>query len=100
MALAKKIGKRNITLAGFLLYSIGSAVCWMFPTNMAIVLVGQFVKNIGGLPCSYIFMALFADVLDHIEWKRSFRVDGIAMSIYNIIAVSSVGIVTVFSICL
>lgn len=92
--LAKKIGKRNITLAGFLLYSIGSAVCWMFPTNMAIVLIGQFVKNIGGLPCSYIFMALFADVLDHIEWKRSFRVDGIAMSIYNIIAVSSVGIVT------
>lgn len=92
--LAKKIGKRNITLLGFVLYSIGSAICWMFPTNMAVVLVGQFIKNIGGLPCSYIFMALFADVLDHIEWKHSFRVDGIAMSVYNIIAVSSIGIVT------
>lgn len=92
--LAKKFGKRNITLAGFILYAIGSAICWMFPTNMVIVLIGQFIKNIGGLPCSYVFMALFADVLDHMEWKHNFRVDGIAMSIYNIIAVSTVGICT------
>ena len=92
--LAKKFGKRNLTAAGFILYALGSAICWIFPTNMAIVLVGQFIKNIGGLPCSYVFMALFADVLDHLEWKNEFRCDGIAMSVYNIIAVSSVGIVT------
>lgn len=92
--LAKKFGKRNVTMAGFVLYAIGSAICWMFPTNMVIVLVGQFIKNIGGLPCSYVFMALFADVLDHMEWKYNFRCDGCAMSIYNIIAVTSVGIVT------
>ena len=92
--LAKKFGKRNITLAGFIIYAIGSAICWMFPTNMVIVLVGQFVKNIGGLPCSYVFMALFADVLDHVEWKVGFRCDGLAMSVYNIIAVAMVGICT------
>lgn len=92
--LAKKFGKRNLTMAGFVLYAIGSAVCWICPTNMVVVLVGQFIKNIGGLPCSYVFMALFADVLDHLEWKHNFRCDGIAMSIYNIIAVTSVGIVT------
>ena len=39
-------------------------------------------------------MALFADVLDHIEWKCGFRCDGISMSVYNIIAVSAVGVVT------
>ena len=92
--LAKKFGKRNLTLAGFVLYSLGSALCWICPTNMVVVLIGQFIKNIGGLPCSYVFMALFADVLDHLEWKHNFRCDGIAMSIYNIIAVTSVGIVT------
>lgn len=92
--LARKFGKRNITLVGFILYAIGSAVCWCFPKNMVIVLIGQFVKNIGGLPCSYVFMALFADVLDHLEWKRGLRCDGTAMSVYNILAVSSVGIVT------
>lgn len=92
--LAKKFGKRNLTMAGFVLYAIGSAICWLCPTNMVVVLVGQFIKNIGGLPCAYVFMALFADVLDHLEWKNNFRCDGIAMSIYNIIAVTSVGIVT------
>lgn len=92
--IAKKFGKRNLTMAGFVLYAIGSAICWICPTNMVVVLVGQFIKNIGGLPCAYVFMALFADVLDHLEWKNNFRCDGIAMSIYNIIAVTSVGIVT------
>jgi GPH family glycoside/pentoside/hexuronide:cation symporter len=83
-----------VTLAGFILYAIGSAICWLFPTNMVIVLIGQFVKNIGGLPCAYVFMALFADVLDHIEWKVGFRCDGVSMSVYNIIAVAMVGICT------
>ena len=46
--LAKKFGKRNLTAAGFVLYGLGSAICWMAPTNMVIVLVGQFIKNIGG----------------------------------------------------
>lgn len=92
--LAKKFGKRNVTLAGFILYAVGGAVCWMFPTNMTVMLIGQFIKNIGGLPCAYVFMALFADVLDHLEWKTGFRSDGIAMSVYNIIAVAMVGICT------
>ena len=58
------------------------------------MLIGQFIKNIGGLPCAYVFMALFADCLDHLEWKTDKRIDGAAMSIYNIIAVAMVGIMT------
>ena len=92
--LAKKFGKRNVTMWGFVLYAIGSLICWIVPTNLVIVLVGQFIKNIGGLPCAYVFMALFADTLDHLEWKSGIRCDGVAMSIYNVIAVALVGIVT------
>lgn len=92
--LAKKFGKRNVMLAGFILYAIGGAICWAFPENMTVMLVGQFIKNIGGLPCTYVFMALFADVLDHLEWKTGFCSDGVAMSVYNIIAVAMVGICT------
>lgn len=92
--LAKKLGKRNLTLLGFLLYAAGSAICWMAPENLVIVLVGQFIKNIGGLPCAYVFMALFADGLDHLEWKSGIRCDGTAMSVYNIIAVAIVGVAT------
>lgn len=92
--LAKKFGKRNVTLVGFLIYSLGSAICWMFPTNMVIVLVGQFIKNMGGLPCAYIFMALFADTLDDAEWRSGFRVDGFAMSVYGVIACVLSGVCT------
>ena len=92
--LAKKFGKRNVTAVGFVIYAIGGLICWLFPYNMTIMHVGQFIKNIGGLPCSYVFMALFADVLDHVEYKNGFRCDGIAMSIYNIIAVAMVGVCT------
>ena len=92
--LAKKFGKRNVTMWGFVIFAIGSLICWLFPHNLIIVLVGQFIKNIGGLPCAYVFMALFADCLDHVEWKSGIRADGTAMSIYNIIAVAMVGIMT------
>ena len=92
--LAKKFGKRNVTLVGFILYAVGGVICWLFPENMTVMLIGQFIKNIGGLPCAYVFMALFADVLDHLEWKTGFRSDGLAMSVYNIIAVAMVGVCT------
>ena len=92
--LAKKFGKRNVTMWGFVLYAIGSLVCWLVPNNLVVVLVGQFIKNIGGLPCAYVFMALFADTLDHLEWKSGIRCDGVAMSVYNVIACALIGIVT------
>lgn len=92
--LAKKFGKKNVTIAGCLLIALGSAICWMFPTNIYIFLVGQFIKNCGGLPGSYIFMALFADGLDHLEWKSGVRCDGASMSFYSIIAVALGGVAT------
>ena len=99
--LAKRFGKRNLTMWGFVLYAIGGIICLLSPRNMVIVLTGQFIKNIGGLPCAYVFMALFADVLDHIEWKYDFRCDGLSTSIYTIIATVCVGVASgVMNLCL
>ena len=85
--IAKRIGKRNVTMFGFLLYALGSFICCLNPHSYVFVLGGQFIKNIGGLPSAYVFMALFADCLDHIEWKSGIRVDGA-------IAVAIVGVAT------
>lgn len=90
--LAKKFGKRNVTRAGFVLYGIGSLICMMNPKSYVVVLVGQFVKNIGGLPCAYVFQALLADVLDHMEWKCGFRVDGFSASMQTIMNTVCLGI--------
>lgn len=99
--LAKKFGKKNVSVAGFVLYAIGSAICWAVPTNMYIVIAGQFIKNIGGLPCAYIFMSLFADSFDHLEWKTGFRSDSLAMSIYSTITVVLLGVgVAILNACL
>ena len=89
--LAKKFGKRNLTMAGLVLYAIGGAICVLFPRNMIMVLVGQFIKNTGGLPCSYVMSALLADMLDHLEWKNDFRCDGISASVQTIIITCSTG---------
>jgi GPH family glycoside/pentoside/hexuronide:cation symporter len=82
--IAKRAGLRNTTLVGFVIVAVGSAICAIVPTSMPIVLVGQFIKNIGCLPASYVFMALFADVLDHCEWRFGFRCDGLSSAIYSI----------------
>ena len=99
--LAKKFGKKNITCIGFIIFSVGSLICCLAPTNMPVVLAGQFVKNMGSLPSAYVFMALFSDALDHMEWKNGFRCDGLAMSVYSTITTAVAGIVTgIFNGCL
>lgn len=90
--LAKKFGKRNVTMWGLVLFALGSVICLIDSRNMVIVLIGQFIKNIGGLPGSYVFMALLADVLDHLEWKYDFRCDGLSTSVYSIIVTVSAGV--------
>ncbi|CAM5645790.1 MFS transporter [Streptomyces pilosus] len=92
--LAKRIGKRNLTFFGVLLTVVGGVICLIDPTDMTTVLIGQFVKNLGTLPMAYVFVALFADTLDHIEWRNGFRVDGVAMSLYSTITVAVLGVST------
>ena len=92
--LVKRFGKKNVTFAGFLIYALGSAICCIAPDNMVIVLIGQFIKNIGGLPCSYVFMALMADCLDNLEWKTGFRSDGVVTATYNIVSTTVTGVGT------
>ncbi len=90
--LAKRVGKAKLTAWGYILNVLGGAICLIAPQNMVIVLIGQFIKNIGGLPCAYVIMALFADMLDHLEWKNGFRCDGISASVYSVIATACMGI--------
>lgn len=83
--LANKFGKKNMVLAGCVVSVAGSLVCLANPYNFALMLAGQILKGFSSIPGAYIMMALFADVLDHLEAKLGYRVDGISMSIYNAI---------------
>lgn len=92
--LTKKFTKQQLMIIGFILYAIGDGICWVvsYPgwfnlthiNKLIIILIGQFLKNAGGIPCVYIWMSLVGDVLDHLEWKARFRCDGITVSLMTI----------------
>lgn len=81
--LANKFGKKNMIVAGCVISVIGSMICMSAPGNFVVVLIGQTFKGFSSIPGAYIMMALFADVLDHLEARFGYRVDGVSMSVYN-----------------
>ena len=83
--LAKKLGKRNSIFLGLVVASAGCLIAMLAPTEWLWVVVGLCLKCLGAAPAVYVMMALFADVLDHIEAKHGFRCDGFSMSLYSII---------------
>ncbi|MFA9378327.1 MAG: MFS transporter [Lachnotalea sp.] len=94
--LAAKFGKRNMIIVGLCFSILGSMVCVISPANFWVVLVGQTFKGIGSIPGAYIMMALFADVLDHLEAKNGFRCDGVSMSAYSAVITAVNGLAVAF----
>lgn len=83
--LANRFGKKNSISAGLLLSSLGCLIALLAPHDWLWVVIGLCLKCLGAAPAVYVMMALFADVLDHIEAKHGFRCDGFSMSLYSII---------------
>ena len=94
--LANKFGKRNMVIVGLVFSIAGSIICVSAPGNFMVVLIGQTFKGIGSIPGAYIMMALFADVLEHLEARFGFRCDGVSMSVYNAILTVVNGLATAF----
>lgn len=43
--LSKKFGKKTVTAIGFILCTIGDIICFLNPSNLIVVLIGQFILN-------------------------------------------------------
>lgn len=89
--LVHKFGKRRVTQIGFGIASIGCLVVLLNPGNLGAVLGGMVIKSIGCLP-TYAMAAFLAEAMDHIEWKRGYRVDGFTASVNTIIVTIAAGI--------
>lgn len=90
--LANKFGKRNVLIGGFLISVIGGIINLIFPMNLTMAIIGQTIKGIGGVPGTYILVALLADILDHLEARFGFRCDGLTMALYSAIAIAASGV--------
>lgn len=94
--LANRFGKKNMVLVGCVVSVAGSLICLGNPYSFEVMLIGQILKGFSSIPGAYIMMALFADVLDHLEARFGYRVDGISMSIYNTILTVINGLAVAF----
>ena len=86
--LTKKFGIKNITVGGYVLVLIGSLLGLFFPDNVVPALIGGFIRNIGWLPNSYIFITLLYYAYDDIEFRSYIRVEGL-MGVGIVVAIQN-----------
>ncbi len=90
--ITKRFGKTATSAVGLALCAVGDIICFIFPKNLYVVLVGQFIMNMGLVPAAYVFPALMASVFDELEWKCGHRCDGSASSVINAMNTIAVGL--------
>ena len=88
--LVRKFGKQKVSVVGYFMAAAGGLIICL-SGNLGGAIGGLLLKSFGLLP-TYVFMALLAEALDHIEWKNGFRADGFSASVYSIILTVSSGI--------
>lgn len=86
--LCNKFGKRLVCMAGMIVGAVGGVIAIMGNGQIIPVAVGVALKCLGSSPACYMILAMLADVIDHIEYKRNIRTDGLTMSIYSSVMVA------------
>lgn len=87
--LANRFGKRKVTFTGMVVGIIGGVIAGLGNGQIIPVAIGVALKCLGSAPACYLILAMLADVIDHIEFKRNIRTDGLTMSIYSSLMVAA-----------
>ena len=87
--LANKFSKRIVTMAGMAIGAAGGVIAGLGSGQIVPVAIGVALKCLGSAPAAYLILAMLADVIDHVEFKRGIRTDGLTMSIYSSIMVAA-----------
>ena len=91
--IVKKIGKRKTMIGGCIIAVIASIPMIFSPGSLGTVLGSLFVKAFGMLP-TYLFVAMMAEAMDHIEWKNGYRCDGFTATMSSVILTVMGGVST------
>lgn len=86
--LCNKFGKRIVCMIGMIIGAVGGIIAILGNGQIIPVAVGVALKCLGSAPACYMILAMLADVIDHIEFKKNIRTDGLTMSIYSSIMVA------------
>ena len=91
--IAKRFGKRRTLMVGMLIAALGSFIVSVVPTQLGPVLGAFALKSFGYLP-AYLYAAMMAEAMDHIEWKKAFRCDGFTATTQSVIVTITAGLGT------
>lgn len=86
--LCNKFGKRIVCMIGMIIGAAGGIIAILGNGQIIPVAIGVALKCLGSAPACYMILAMLADVIDHIEFKKNIRTDGLTMSIYSSIMVA------------
>ncbi len=78
--LMKKTSKRNLCIAGSVIYIAGTIIIALAPENFYIVVLGVVIKGFGKAPGAVAGYAMLGDVVDYGEWKTKVRNEGLVFS--------------------
>lgn len=79
-SVAKKYGKRNVSLAGCIAAVAGAAVMLINPESLTVLLVSTVLNTIGMAPISICVFAMLGDTAAYGEWKTNVRNEGMVFS--------------------
>ncbi|MDB8709227.1 MFS transporter [Mediterraneibacter gnavus] len=86
--LCNRFSKRYVCMVGMFVGTAGGVIAILGNGRIVPVAVGVALKCLGSAPACYMILALLSDVIDHIEYKKGIRTDGLTMSIYSSIMVA------------
>ena len=72
----KKWNVRDVMLVGSICSVVGSVVCFISNTNVAMYMVGWLIVGIGSLPGTYLIKLMIFDSASYNEWKKMHRMEG------------------------
>lgn len=78
--IAKKFGKRNISIIGCILAVFGGLIMVINPESRPLILVSTVINSIGMAPISICCFAMLGDTAVYGEWKTNIRSEGIIFS--------------------
>ena len=77
---AKKFGKRNISIIGCILAIFGGIIMIINPESRPLILISTVINSIGMAPISICCFAMLGDTAVYGEWKTNIRSEGIIFS--------------------
>ena len=73
----KKLGKRNCSIAGSVLFLAGAAIMAAQPYNLTTLTVGLIVRGLGGGTVGALIYGLLADTVEYGHWYTGIRNEGL-----------------------